>query len=72
MSPFRNFLPRSLLGRSLLILGLPVIAVQFISLWFFYDRHVQNVSRRMAQNLAHNIQLTINHMRYFPAAKDRA
>lgn len=72
LSPFRRFLPRSLLGRSLLILGLPIIAVQLISLWFFYDRHVQNVSRRMAQNLAHNIQLTVNHMRYFPAVKDRA
>jgi len=72
MSPFRRLLPRSLLGRSLLILGLPVIAVQLVSLWFFYDRHVQNVTRRMAQNLANNIQLTVNHMRYFPEAKDRA
>ena len=72
LSPLRRFLPRSLLGRSLLILGVPIIAVQLISLWFFYDRHVQNVSRRMAQNLAHNIQLTVNHMRYFPAVKDRA
>ena len=71
LSPLRRFLPRSLLGRSLLILGLPIIVVQLISLWFFYDRHVQNVSRRMAQNLAYNIQLTVNHMRYFPAVKDR-
>ena len=70
--PLRRLLPRSLLGRSLLILGLPIVAVQLVSLWFFYDRHVQNVTRRMAQNLAHNIQLTVNHMRYFPEAKDRA
>ena len=37
LSPLRRFLPRSLLGRSLLILGLPIVAVQLISLWFFYD-----------------------------------
>ncbi len=71
VSPLRPFVPRSLLGRSLLILGLPVIAVQLISLWFFYDRHVQNVSRRMAQNLASNIQLAIDHMRDYPRVRDR-
>ncbi len=70
LSPLRRFLPRSLLGRSLLILGLPIIAVQLISLWFFYDRHVQNVSRRMAQNLANNIQLALNHMQDYKAAED--
>lgn len=69
-SPFRRYLPRSLLGRSLLIIGLPIVAVQFISIWFFYDRHVQTVSRRMAINLAQSIQLTINHMRYYKTAKD--
>ena len=71
LSPLRRFLPRTLLGRSLLILGVPIIAVQFISLWFFYDRHVQNVSRRMAQNLAHNIQIALDHMRNYRTVEDR-
>jgi len=70
MTPIRRYLPRSLLGRSLLIIGLPIVTVQFISIWFFYDRHVQTVSRRMALNLAQSIQLSINHMRDYKTAKD--
>ena len=34
----RRFMPRSLLWRSLLIIGTPLILVQIISLWVFYDR----------------------------------
>lgn len=70
MSPLRRYLPRSLLGRSLLIIGLPIVAVQFISIWFFYDRHVQSISRRMALNLAQSIQLSVNHLRDYKSPKD--
>ncbi|MCY4190618.1 MAG: two-component sensor histidine kinase, partial [Rhodospirillaceae bacterium] len=65
-----RFFPRSLLGRSLLIIGLPIVMVQVISLWFFYDRHVQTISRRMALHFAQSIELTLNHIREYNTTKD--
>ena len=40
LSPLRRFLPRSLLGRSLLILGLPILDV----VWLIYSRPRRGVS----------------------------
>ena len=35
----KRFLPKALLGRSLLIIGAPLVLVQVIATWMFYDRH---------------------------------
>ncbi|MCG8595161.1 MAG: two-component sensor histidine kinase, partial [Kiloniellales bacterium] len=51
----RLFLPRSLLGRVLLIMVTPVILMQGITVWVFYDRHWDTITRRLAQGIAGDI-----------------
>ncbi len=53
-------LPRSLFGRALLILVLPVLFVQLFSAYFFYERHWASVTRNMSQSLAGDVALLIN------------
>ena len=43
----RLFLPRSLLGRVLLIMVTPLILMQGITVWVFYDRHWDTITRRL-------------------------
>jgi two-component system osmolarity sensor histidine kinase EnvZ len=72
MSLIKRVLPRSLLGRSLMIIVTPLIVVQLISTWVFYDRHWESVTRWLANSLAGEIAVVIQHLRDFPAADDRA
>lgn len=59
--PQRNLikraLPRSLFGRSLLIIVTPLILLQVISTWIFYDRHWDTVARRLASAVAGDIAM---------------
>ena len=62
MHPFKTLkriLPRSLLGRMLLILIMPLILVQLVSTWVFYDRHWDTISKRLANAVAGDIALLI-------------
>ncbi len=67
---FKRFAPKSLLMRSLLIIGLPLIIVQFISIWVFYDRHVDTITRRMANSLVGELVVTVNHLNYYKNPAD--
>ncbi len=57
-------LPRSLFGRSLIIILLPRVLAQLIATWIFYDRHWDTVERRLATGVAGDIALTLDSMRY--------
>ncbi len=48
----RKFLPRSLLGRSLLIVLVPLVLLQAVALQFFYGSHLNELSRRLAGGVA--------------------
>ncbi len=52
---YKRILPRSLFGRSLLIIVTPLILVQMISAWVFYDRHWDTVVRRLSSAVAGEI-----------------
>ncbi len=62
----KRILPKGLLGRSLLIIVTPLVLVQVISTWVFYDRHWDNVTRRLASALAGDVATVIHHMGAFP------
>jgi two-component system osmolarity sensor histidine kinase EnvZ len=51
----KRVLPRSLFGRSLLIIVTPLILVQVIATWIFYDRVWDTVSRRLSSAVAGEI-----------------
>jgi two-component system osmolarity sensor histidine kinase EnvZ len=44
----KKFLPRTLMGRSLLILILPVLLIQVIATYIFFDRHWTKMTSRLA------------------------
>jgi len=58
--PLRNLLPRSLLGRSVLIIITPLILLQVISTWVFYDRHYDTITKRLAQGLAGDVAAVVS------------
>jgi len=51
----KRLLPRTLFGRSLLIIVTPLILVQVIATWTFYDRVWDTVSRRLTSAVAGEI-----------------
>ena len=48
----KRWLPRSLFGRSLLIIVLPVALMQAFVTWAFFDAHWQTVTGRLSDSLA--------------------
>ncbi len=56
--PVRRLLPRTLLGRSLLIILAPLVLVQGVTLFIFYGSHLDLISRRFAAAVAGEVALT--------------
>ena len=56
----REFLPKTLFGRMLSIILMPMIFVQVITVFIFYERHWDTVTRHMAQNLAGEMALLVS------------
>ena len=67
----KRILPRSLFGRLVLIILLPLILLQVISTWVFYDRHYETVTKRLAQGLSGDIAAVIQMMIRNPGSVDR-
>ena len=55
-------LPRTMFGRSLLIVVIPLVLLQAIATWIFYDRHWAAVSWRLSAGVAGDIALLIEAM----------
>ena len=51
----KRWLPRSLFGRSLLIIVLPIALMQVAVTWAFFDAHWQTVTGRLSDSLAGDI-----------------
>lgn len=51
----RNLLPRGLLGRTVLIVLLPLVALQAVALQLFYGNHLDVISRRLTAGLAGDV-----------------
>ncbi len=66
----RRIAPRSLLGRSILIIVLPVIITQAFMTWYFFDRHWDFISRRLASATAGEIAMVLRTYEAFPDAID--
>ncbi|MEQ8665661.1 MAG: ATP-binding protein [Rhodospirillales bacterium] len=54
-STIKRYLPRSLLGRSLLIIVSPLILLQVVSALIFYESHWDKITRRLAVSVAGDI-----------------
>ena len=55
----KNILPRSLLGRSVMIIVTPLILLQVVTTSVFYDSHWDTVTKRLARGVAGDIAAII-------------
>src|ERR1700685_422409 len=62
----KRLMPRSLLGRSLLMILIPLVVVQAVTFQMFYGSHVDIESRRLTAAIAGEIALTTQLMDRFP------
>ncbi|MCZ8148234.1 MAG: ATP-binding protein [Roseomonas sp.] len=69
---FRAFMPRGLLGRSLLIILLPLLILQGVALQIFYGSHLDVISRRLAAAVAGELGFVIELLQRDPSAEHRA
>ncbi|HEX3574833.1 MAG TPA: ATP-binding protein [Rhodopila sp.] len=67
----KRMMPRSLLGRTLLIMLVPLVLVQGIALQIFYGSHLGIVSRRLSGAIAGEIYYTVELLRQFQSPADR-
>ena len=44
----KRLLPQTTFGRSLLLIVIPLVLVQMIAAWIFFDRHWETVSYRLS------------------------
>ena len=58
----KRVLPRTMFGRSLLIVVIPLVVLQAIATWIFYERHWAAVSWRLSAGVAGDIALLIEAM----------
>lgn len=62
----RPFLPKTLFGRSILIVVLPMILLQVLVTVVFYERHWESVARRLAAGVAGEIAAVVSLRDRFP------
>ena len=68
----KRFLPQTLYGRALLIIVTPMVLLQLIVTYIFYERHWDHVTRRLAQGLGGDITMVIHMLREFPEPGQQA
>lgn len=67
---FKRFVPKSLLWRSLLMILIPLVALQAVTFQIFYGSHLEVVSRRLSAAIAGEISMTARLMNRFPGQQD--
>ncbi len=55
----RKFFPKTFFGRSLVIILIPILILQLVLIYFFYERHWDDVGRRLALALGGQISFII-------------
>jgi two-component system osmolarity sensor histidine kinase EnvZ len=66
----KRLMPKSLLGRSLLMILIPLVALQAVTFQMFYGSHVDIISRRLTAAIAGEIALTTELMDRFPGQRN--
>ena len=66
----RAYMPKTLFGRMLGIILVPMILVQIVTVFIFYERHWDSVTRQMASSLAGEIDYVIRQIGRQPDQDD--
>lgn len=67
----KEFLPKTLLGRSILILLTPLIILQIIVTLIFYNRHWDTITRHRTINFVGDIALLVESFEKFSSKEDK-
>ncbi|QDH16236.1 ATP-binding protein [Swingsia samuiensis] len=67
----RRILPRSLLGRSTLIVLIPLLVTQAVVLSLFYGTYLNLMSRRLSDGVTGQISLVLSMVEQAPSLRDR-
>jgi len=67
----KRILPQTLFGRSLLIIVTPVILLQVVATWIFYDRHWDTMTNRLAYAVGGEIGMVIEQLERDGSVADR-
>jgi two-component system osmolarity sensor histidine kinase EnvZ len=65
-------MPRGLLGRSLLIILVPLVILQAIALQLFYGSHLDVISRRLAAGVAGDVAIVVGLLERETQEEDRS
>lgn len=74
LHPFRalkQLMPRGLFGRSIIIIVAPVVILQAIVTYVFFERHYATVTSRMARDVAGEVAYLITLENSLPAGPER-
>ncbi len=69
-SLIKRYLPKSLLGRSLMIIVTPLVLLQVLSAVIFFESHWDKVTYRLARGVAGDISAVITLMHRNPGAEN--
>lgn len=70
---FKKLIPHSLYGRFLLIIVVPILVVQLVSIYVFYYTHIDVISKHMARSIVEEmtfIKKSVNNPEYEVLLKD--
>jgi two-component system osmolarity sensor histidine kinase EnvZ len=67
---WNTVLPRSLFGRAVMIIVTPLILLQVIATWVFYDDHWDSVTRQLARGVGGDIGAIIEMMQQVTGPED--
>ena len=58
----KRFLPKTLQGRTILIIVAPVVLLLVVTTTIFYERHWDTVTRRLGLGVAGELALIVNNI----------
>ncbi|MCK5296937.1 MAG: two-component sensor histidine kinase [Alphaproteobacteria bacterium] len=67
---FSRIAPKSLMARSLLIIVIPLVLIQVVTAFVFYERHWEAVGRKLANGLTGDISAVVNLIQAFPGEEN--
>lgn len=68
---FKAILPRSLLGRSILIIVAPALLLQIVVAGVFWETHWDRITGRLVDNFVGDVVVLLDLMRMHPGAENR-
>ncbi len=72
LAMLKKLLPSSLFGRALVIIVAPIVLLQLVVIFIFFDRHWDTMSERMARGVVGDITMVIETLGPSPSAKNTA